>query len=225
MADLKGQELLRNFRQRKELGLLPGFQRLKSEKGAGTTGGTTAVLPAERCSELLAHSAFGYVAAAPPVPQTSAEESLEDGAGISSQLAELQARQSSLEAELQELEDVQRKGQEKAAGAEQRAIVLQQEMSSAVDEHSELSKALIEARSRVAELVREYERLQSILEDAKEEEEIGLREQKARAAGSRQLEKDCSASKAEELLALHRAHLLRLEAEKSELQKRLRTES
>mmetsp|Transcript_2291 Transcript_2291/g.5458 ORF Transcript_2291/g.5458 Transcript_2291/m.5458 type:complete len:248 (-) Transcript_2291:97-840(-) len=223
-AEPSGRELLRNFLRRRDLGLLPGQKPL------------LAALPPERRAPLQEHPAFGYDSG-PTAPASQGAHSGSSGlaaapGGGDAALAELETRRDALQAQVAELEEALAAERAKGGEAGERLQSTQQAMGSAVDEHGALSRALGEARARSAELQRERERLEAALlaqrgaEEAPEEEEPQPTRRVGEApAGQKET---CAADVAEERaaelavqrLALHRAYLLRLDAESRELQQR-----
>ena len=135
---LEGKALLRNFRLRQQLKLLPG-----RSQPAGTVS-------LKRLEELLSHQSFGYesdslVEALPVVSDASRKTTLQE---------QLQELDSTKAAEMLQLQRV-----------ELAAQALQQEMGKMVDEHELLTRQKYELWARQKELADETLRLQTVLAD------------------------------------------------------------
>ena len=144
MAEVaEGKALLRNFRLRQQLKLLPG-----RSQPAGTVS-------LKRLELLLNHESFGYESEQIVEPPVTCEISKRKEA-LQQQLEELKVNK---EAEVSQMRN-----------AELAAQSLQQEMAKMVDEHEILTRQRCELSARQRELADETLRLQAVLADLAEDE-------------------------------------------------------
>ena len=197
----EGRALLRNFRLRQQLKLLPRNQPI----GIGTAGaaGTAGTVSLKRLEELLSHRAFGYESEnfesfeAANVPSSDARSTLQE------QLQDLNATKA---AEMLQFQEVELAAQS-----------LQQEMTKMVDEHEALARQRYELWARQKELADETLRVQAVLADLDSDAQV-KNDQPRETDGNRSLEKTA------ERLKLHHLHLQRLLAEQKLLQQQLGAE-
>lgn len=144
MAEVaEGKALLRNFRLRQQLKLLPG-----RSQPAGTVS-------LKRLELLLNHESFGYESeqiVEPPVT------------------CEISKRKEALQQQLEELKVTKEAEMSQMRNAELAAQSLQQEMAKMVDEHEILTRQRCELSARQKELADETLRLQAVLTDLAEDE-------------------------------------------------------
>ena len=144
MAEVaEGKALLRNFRLRQQLKLLPG-----RSQPAGTVS-------LKRLELLLNHESFGYESeqiVEPPVT------------------CEISKRKEALQQQLEELKVTKEAEMSHMRNAELAAQSLQQEMAKMVDEHEILTRQRCELSARQKELADETLRLQAVLTDLAEDE-------------------------------------------------------
>ena len=191
----EGRALLRNFRLRQQLKLLPRSQPI----GIGTAGtaGTAGTVSLKRLEELLSHRAFGYESES----FEAANVTLND------------ARKTTLQGQLQDLNATKEAEMLQFQEVEMAAQSLQQEMSKMVDEHEALTRQRYELWARQKELADETLRLQAVLADLDSDAQV--KNDQPESEGNRSL------AKTAERLKLHHLHLQRLLEEQKLLQQQL----
>ena len=192
----EGRALLRNFRLRQQLKLLPRSQPICI--GAAGTAGTVSL---KRLEELLSHRAFGY--------ESESFESFEAASNVTSN----DARKTTLQGQLQDLNATKAAEMLQFQEVELAAQSLQQEMAKMVDEHEALTRQRYELWARQKELADETLRLQAVLADL--ESDAQVKNDQPESEGNRSL------AKTAERLKLHHLHLQRLLAEQKLLQQQL----
>lgn len=232
-----GHNLLRNFLQRRTLGLLPWQRPLASAEP----------LPRSRIEALATHHTFGYHADRLDVVVCARRRAGgttglgKVGAVLSEDDAtlELLERRDALQAQLAELDGDLEAARSRSATISGQVASRQEEMARAVDEHGALSKALAEAHARSHELQREEARLRAALSDQGAVNSHSTRGAAAGTAASLPIDsgsnqasgasfvEDAAAAKiaaSPELLAkqmaLHRQYLLLVEGENRALRMR-----
>lgn len=188
----EGRALLRNFRLRQQLKLLPRSQPI----GIGTAG-TAGTVSLKRLEELLSHRAFGYESES----FEAANVTLND------------ARKTTLQGQLQDLNATKEAEMLQFQEVEMAAQSLQQEMSKMVDEHEALTRQRYELWARQKELADETLRLQAVLADLDSDAQV--KNDQPESEGNRSL------AKTAERLKLHHLHLQRLLEEQKLLQQQL----
>jgi len=191
----EGRALLRNFRLRQQLKLLPRSQPI----GIGTAG-TAGTVSLKRLEELLSHRAFGY--------ESESFESFE-----AANVTLNDARKTTLQGQLQDLNATKEAEMLQFQEVEMAAQSLQQEMSKMVDEHEALTRQRYELWARQKELADETLRLQAVLADLDSDAQV--KNDQPESEGNRSL------AKTAERLKLHHLHLQRLLEEQKLLQQQL----
>ena len=194
----EGRALLRNFRLRQQLKLLPRSQPI----GIGTAGtaGTAGTVSLKRLEELLSHRAFGY--------ESESFESFE-----AANVTLNDARKTTLQGQLQDLNATKEAEMLQFQEVEMAAQSLQQEMAKMVDEHEALTRQRYELWARQKELADETLRLQAVLADLDSNAQV--KNDQPESEGNRSL------AKTAERLKLHHLHLQRLLEEQKLLQQQL----
>jgi len=217
-ASLPGRELIRNFRRRRDLGLLPGQKPF------------LVALPAEKRVALLHHADFGY-------GSVRCDDDADVAASLtikarSAAVVELEDRKVMLEAQLVELADdlVGVRAETKEVG--ERIAEQQRAMGMAVDEHGALSKQLAEAEARSEELAHEEGRIRAALRERGSDTpnvqsagaHVGSRSDHRHIESGSEVEDAPSVTPGKavisEQLRLHRSYLLQLQADNQRLRER-----